>query len=170
MAGDRAVSELFVQLLGLVAIAFGVLSIQLPKRHQILLFLMSSSALWVIHFALLGALTGAIMNIIGVIRAATFYRWNSEPRPLLVLLGVYALIIAGGIITWEGYPSLLPVMGFMVATFGLWQRDEQRIRWFMIGAAPFWFLYNVISGSYAGAINEALAVVSSAIALRRYGK
>lgn len=161
-------SEFIIQGIGVAAIAFGILSLQLPKRRGILLFQMTANALWVVHFGLLSAFTGAIMNLIGVIRVAAFFHWDGERRPIGVLIGILALIIIGGLVTWQGLISLLPMVGFIVATLGLWQRDEQRIRWFMLAAVPFWISYNALSGSQAGIANETLVAISSAIALARY--
>ena len=66
--------------------------------------------------------------------------------------------------------ELIPVAGALLQTGGLWFDDEQTIRKFGLGSAPFWLVYNFISQAYGAALGSVLAICSSIIAMMRYRK
>jgi hypothetical protein len=160
---------IFIQLIGFVGVLFGVISFQPKKRKNILRFQLLSNLFWVIHFFLLGAVTGAALNGAGALRAYLFDKYNKRTsQSQWLLIGVISLMVALVLLTWQGWISLLPMIGMIVATIGFWQRDEQRIRLFLLFASPWWLSYNALSGSYAGVVSEVLATTSILVALWRY--
>lgn len=160
---------LVVQLLGFIGLAFGALSFQPKHRKNILRFQLVSNTFWVMHFSLLGAPTGAALNAAGGLRAYLFNRYGSRKRrPLWLAVGIIGLMIVLAALTWQGWLSLLPMAGMIIATIGFWQREEQRIRLILLFASPLWLSYNILSGSYAGITAELLAMTSILVALWRY--
>ena len=158
-----------IQLIGFIAMLTGLVSVQFKYRSHILYTQLISNVLWATHFILLGATTGAAMNVIGGIRAYTFNRFGSGVVRSPWLPAVIILLFAGAtIVTWQGMISLLPFLGMTIATFGFWHRNEQTIRIILLSAAPFWLTYDALSGSIAGTINEMFAIVSISISLWRY--
>ncbi len=67
-------SSLLIQLIGLCAVVIAFLIFQTNNRTIMLKLSMAAGALWTIHFLLLGAMTGAAMNFIGVGRSYVFYK------------------------------------------------------------------------------------------------
>lgn len=160
---------LIVQIIGFAAIAFEVGSYQPKHRKRILGFQLIGNLLWVVHFLLLSAPTGAVLNAVGAVRAYTFNRFGShEGRSQWLLAIIVATIFAVSLLTWQGPISLLPMTGMSLATIGMWQRDEQRIRKIIFFSWPLWLIYNILVGSYAGVVNELLIAVSILIGLWRH--
>lgn len=158
-------NEVLIQLVGLLAMLLGVTSVQWKHRSYILLTQVSASIMWVVHFLLLGALSGAAMNAVGGVRSVVFLR---KKRPRWLLWCLLAVVVAVGGLTWQGPLSILPTCGMLAGTLALWQQDEQRIRRLLLLASPLWFSYNLLVGSYAGIANELILITSILVALWRY--
>ncbi len=162
-------SLVVLQAIGFVGVMFGVASYQPKHRKHILYFQLVSNLFWVLHFSLIGATTGAALNTAGGLRAILFNAYGQKKRRPRWLLGlVIFVVISAGFLSWRGWLSLLPMMGMVIATISFWQLNEQRIRFFLLFASPFWLIYNLLSGSYAGIASEILVMISITIALWRY--
>lgn len=163
--------SLFAQLVGWMAMVFIVLSFQAKHRQRIILLILVGSIAWAAHFLLIGAYTGALLNLIGAARAFAFYKYGgSDSRSPWLLWGFITLFLVAGIATWQGPISILPTLGMMISNIALWQRNEQRIRLLILLVSPLWLAYNVLSGSLPGVLNECFVTSSVLIALWRYRK
>lgn len=129
-----------------------------------------ASVTWVAHFLLIGAVAGAAMNSVGVVRSVSYYNLRSHERLSWVPWIVVLLSVVATIITWQGIVSLLPMTAMIIACFALWQPGEQVVRLLLISCVPLWFVYNVIFHSYAGMASDVIALLSGLIALYRYRK
>ncbi len=162
------------QIIGLAAVALYLLSFQLKKRRQIVFATCLSNALYVLQYILLGAFSGAIMDLLSTISSffaakknTPFFRrytkWIALSNLLLITLaGLSVAIIQRDPI------ELLPIAGALFQTGGLWFEKEQTIRKFGLCSAPFWLIYNFISQSYSAALGSVLAICSCTIAIIRY--
>lgn len=162
------------QLIGLAAVGLYLLSYQLKKRKQIVWATCISNALYVLQYVLLGAFSGAIMDALSAV-ASFFAGKKHSPRfknytKWIVGANLIAITAAGvAVAVMQRDPiELLPVLGALFQTGGLWCEDEQTIRKFGLGAAPFWLAYNVISQAYGAALGSLLAIVSVISAMVRY--
>ena len=83
------ISELFstpqgavAQCVGFVAMAVALFIYTFHTRKRILLCKLLADLLWVVHYVLLGALSGAVINGINALREGVFYhrdkRWASS--------------------------------------------------------------------------------------------
>ena len=79
---------------------------------------------------MLGAFTGAFINVINFIRSGLFIKRNKFSRLcyLLILVLFDLVIMANCLITWAGPVSLLPTIGSLVRTYCLWQTDMRLVR------------------------------------------
>jgi len=161
---------LVIQAIGLVGLGLNSLSFQKDKRSFTLIVQTLGSIAYVVHFALLTAWTGAAMNALATVRAYTFNlretkRWID--KPVFLYLMIVAFWIAG-VLTWEGWISLLPLAAMTVTSFGIWSTNTKHIRWLFFAGRPFWIVYNIIVGSWAGLASEALIVSSLVTAIYRF--
>ena len=65
-------TEIIAEGLGFLAIGLGFFIFQQKKRDAILLFKLSSDTLWILHFMMLGATSGMILSIAGIMRSIVF--------------------------------------------------------------------------------------------------
>lgn len=164
------------QIIGLTAVALFLLSYQLKKRKQIVFVTCISNVLYVVQYVLLGAFSGAVMDLlsaVGSFLAGRKHSVNFAKHTRLIAFANLALIAAAGIaiaVLRNDYIELLPVAGAIFQTGGLWCEKEQNIRKFGLIGAPFWLVYNLISQAYGAALGSMLVVGSAVIAIVRYRK
>ena len=150
-------SFVIAQIIGFCAMATAIISFQQKKRKNIMIFQLICTALWSLHFFVLGNMPGCALNGIMTLRCVIYYfketqKW-AQHKVWLVLFLVAGL--AAGILTWESEWSILPLLGTVISTVALWLPNPKYIRLMTIPVAVVWFVYNAHSLSYAGMCNEA---------------
>lgn len=161
--------DIIIQGIGFIGMLLAVWSFQHNRRGRILLLQILSSCFWVVHFLLLGAFTGSIMNLISVARGSVFYhrdrKWAGNMIWLYVFMGSFIL---GAVFTWKNSFSLLPMVAMIISTISTWMKNPRNIRLVMLLSPPCWFTYNLISGSIAGMMTEVIVFSSIIIGVVRF--
>ncbi len=167
-------TSFLIQAVGVCAMAVLFSSFQFKQLKMLYIFQAVSSALFALHFGLLGAVTGMIMNLIGVLRSLILMwegkRWAYNP----VMLGVFVLATVGcGSIGFSFPISLFCVGAMCISMFTLWSGNGRTIRlWQLFCISPLWIIYNIFAGdmpSYAGILNEILNMTSVIVSIKRFG-
>lgn len=159
----------FAQAIGFVGMLFAFISFQRNNNKGILFFQIMATTAFIFHFLLLGAYTGAMMNLLGALRNIVFFykekKWASK-RYWLYLFNV--LYIVCGIMTWKGLYSLLPMVAMVVSTIGLWLNNPRHTRFLVFPSSPCWLVYNIITNSIAGIFTEIFVLCSLTIGIIRF--
>lgn len=161
-------SQTISQLIGFIAVGLTLALYQFNSRRTMLIIIIVSSALYAVHFLLLGAPTGAIMNSLNIFRSLVFLRYAHKKRPIQIMYLFIVLFLMAGVLTWQGPLSLLPMTGMISGTIAYWQLKTKRIRRLALIASPCWLVYNVISGSYPGMVAELVSITSNIVAMYRF--
>lgn len=164
--GVLAGSAVFVQLVGFVALAVGLLGFQANKRGNMLKFQVAASVLYAVHFYLLGAFTGAVMNGVNAGRNYAFFK--IAKRTWLLPAGFMIIFALAGIITWQGPLSVLPTLAMLTGTLAFWQKNPTTIRLLELISPPLWFAYNAVAGSYPGMLAEIILFCSIILGIYRF--
>lgn len=122
---------------------------------------MCGCLLWSGHFFLLGALTGAALNLVAAIRFYVYYRTKPLKRNTWIMWSFLCLTALITALTWQGMISLLPFIGTACGVIAFWQKKTKRIRRLALASSPPWLLYAVMVGSYPGIVVESLLIVSN---------
>lgn len=154
-----------VQLIGLVGVFFILLTFQANKRRTILQLQTVSGLIFTIHYLLLGAATGAWVNLLCSIRNYVFERYHKYVWVYWVALTIFVVV---GLLTWKNWTSILPLIGSVFSTTGLWQNQPRRIRLFALTMVPVWFAYNFLNGSYPGMLGDLVTFSSVAVGMYRF--
>ena len=167
---------LIPQAVGFVAIIFFFLSYQLKKRKSIILCNLTSRVLYILQYLLLGAFSGAVLDVLGAIVSVVAERsdrgWIKKHKRLFFLLTNFIIIGAGlALAAVSRNPiDLFPIVGVTFHTAAFWLKDEQTIRRVSLVGSPFWLAYNLLSRAYSSAFGDAITIGSLVIALIRYRK
>jgi len=163
-------SPLFVvaQLVGFVGMIIYFISFQTNKKNRILMLAMLSSAVWGIHFLLLGAFTGASLNFIEVVRNFVFARGEKLKRPLVWAVLFSTFFAFAGFFTWIGILSLGTTVVSILVTFAFCFGNTRVIRISATLSSIAWLMYNASQLSIAGTITEGFTLLSLAIAFWRF--
>ncbi len=156
-----------VAVTGLAGLALGVLSTLIQDRRAILTAQAGASALFVVHFFALGAHTGMLMCVLGLVQMATAYperrpRWLSTVFAMTVPA---ALAIAAA--TWQGPMSALSAAGFVLGTIGRWQSTVERMRLFFLSSTVLGAGHDALAGSAFGLASDALMLSGHLLSLWR---
>ena len=154
---------------GLVGSAIAITSLQSGSRKKILSLQVVCCVLWVVHYGLLGAWTGALINCLGLGRAVVCScndrKWAKSPLWLVFFLVCYAV---SPLLTWDGPHCLLLGGAMMMTTVALWVHDMRLTRLLFLLNSPLVLLYNLIARSYSCAAIEVVALASFALAVWRF--
>ena len=157
--------EIIAESLGLIAIGLGFLIFQQKTRNRILATKLSADVIWIVHFLLLGATSGMVVSLVGVLRSLTFFilslKGKSGNRGWLAFfmsIGVGAIIL-----TWKNVYSICSVFSCIFATFGYWQKKPQNTKIMGIFVCITQIIYAIFVGSISVIINELITLASIAI-------
>lgn len=126
--------------------------------------------LFVIHYILLGALTGAVMNLIEAGVVYVSYQketkiWAQQKFWLYIFI---LLFIFAGLITSKTLVDSFPVLAQILGTVAIWQKNPKAIRFMMLIPRPLWFYYNFVVGSFAGMVAEIFIFLSVMTGIVRF--
>lgn len=159
-----------IQGVGYLALFIVVLSFQNNNRVKLLLLMLTAALLFTAHYALLGAWTGSLMNLIGASMMFVSYKketaaWAQHSLWPYLFIALFAL---AGVFTADDWTGFLPVLAQIFGTIAVWQSNARAIRFFMLIPRPLWFSYNLIVGSYAGMLTEVLVSTSVVVGIVRF--
>lgn len=158
-------ANLSAQIIGFIGLALVITTWQVNKRKHILRMQMLSGLVWTLHFGMLGVYTGASMNFIVAIRNYLFHKYEKDRR---IYWGSIIVMIAAAVLTWKNWTSILPTIAMILGTYGMWQKDPRRIRIIALLCPPFWFVYNVLNGSYPGMIADTFSFFAVLAGIYRF--
>lgn len=158
---------ILAQVFGLLGALSMLLSSWQKTRKKALSFLVLDCIFYCLQYILLGAFSGALANIVGLIRTLVFRRKNDHKilQTKSVLYIIIVIYILTGILTYDGINSIFPIVTSILYSITLWQDDIRKIR---IGNAVMifgWFIYNITVGAYLGAVIEGILLISSLMAI-----
>ncbi len=184
--------EILIQSIGFIAIAVNIIAVQFNRYGTIIFFKTLGSLLFAQHYLLLGAFTGMIMDVIGSIRNIVFSynvknnRSNKIPvlffSLITLIFGITTIILTWNVskIVWTDnykiatiimvFISVLSIIAKLISTISYSIKNPHRMRMFNLPSASCWFVYNLITFSIAGVINEVMTIGSIIIAEFRFRK
>ena len=148
---------LIAQCIGIIALTFNVVAFQGTARKQILRGQVLGAVFFAVHFFLLAAYVGALVNLIVMLRTIIFERIKRSIFWLVLFIGVLLCVL---VFTSKGWITAFPVLGTMIGTYALWQDKPAAIRFFFILSAIVWVPYTILVDSYAGLFNQIIVTVA----------
>ena len=168
--------EIIANGIGLVAITLYVLGYLQKTRKNIILVSVISKVLYVLQYILLGAISGAILDIVGALSSILAERKNKigfiKKHTVLFVVIMDSLMIAGGAVLFFVFGdkyAIFSTLGVLLHTSAFWIDDEKKIRKLSFCGSPFWFIYNFMSKAYSCCIGDLLSMVSIVTSMIRYG-
>jgi hypothetical protein len=166
--------DIIPQVIGLLAVAIFLLSYQQKKRKNIILLNTVSRCLYILQYILLGAFSGAVLDILGAISSAIAGRKHTKfikkhTKATVIFINA-CIVVAGGIIALlnKSWLDLFSLTGVLLHTSAFWLSNEKIIRRVSLLGSPFWLVYNFGSCAYGSAIGDVLTMCSIVIAMIRY--
>jgi len=167
-------SNAVIQAIGFVGTGIFVLSYQCKSARRLLWMGVLSSAMYIVHFYLLGAYAGALLEVLLALNYAICNLGAKKPDSLLNWRGwkwvFSACYVASTVMTWQGAYDLLACAASVATTLSGWTRNGKKIRIARLACiSPCWMIYDIIIGSYSGIVSHVFGITSILISVRRYG-
>lgn len=160
---------IFVQALGFIPSFISIYSLQFNDRKKIVLLQIGCGLMWAAHYYFLGAYTGVLINMVGMVRAILSYfndrPWAKEKGVYSLILGLVALSVA---LSWDGFVSILPAASMVCTTTALWIHNMKRTRLLFLVSSPCLLAYDILTGSWGCAIIETVAFFSFIVSILRF--
>ncbi len=143
-------TELFIQIVGFVGAALGIVSYQCKNNRLYYSAQALSGLCFSLHFFLLGAYTGALLNFINIFRGFG-YAAEKRKKPYITLSVVCALYLAATVCTFDGALSALACAAQLIGSVGMFfgHPTGMRVVQFLT-VSPSWIVYNAFVGSLGG--------------------
>jgi hypothetical protein len=159
MIADLTAADAF----GALGTIFGATWSLFRSRRGMLLAQAMIGILFGLHYALLGAYTGSLMNALAALQALAAIPLGTRPEFRKVYLLTLPLIAGGLWLTWTGLPSLFAALGMTLISIGRYQTDPVRFRMCMSFAIPNWAVHNWMVWSVPGLISDAFGLLFNVI-------
>ena len=163
--------DIIVQGISIIAMILIILSYQFKTQRGILIMQLLGATLFAVHFLMLGAYVGGILNIAAVMRAIVFsnrdkFRAGNIWWTVFFCLGfgaayVLTFTVFGTAATFGNFViELLPVIGMIIMTFAFAGDDAKKIRVLGLVNSPCWLIYNLFNLSIGGILCETFSLIS----------
>ena len=164
-------SELAIQAIGFVGVAFFIASYQIKSNRALFICQMIGCIIFCIQFFIMGAYTGAVSLIINIVRNLLLikvkdWKWVGSKMTMCVIL---AMLLAMTAYTWDGAISLLPLVSVGATTIGYWTNNAQKIRLSQFIGSPCVLVYDILIRSWGGVLSESITLVSIIVSVIRFG-
>ena len=170
--------ELTAQLLGFAGMTLNLISFQLRRQKDLIRVQFFSSIVFCLHYLLLGAVTGCVLNLVGICRAYVYSNkekpWANHKYWLYLFIGAYFAVyvltfaVLGKEVTaYNLLIELLPVIGMTCSTIGFYLESAAKVRRLSLMNAPTWLTYNIFNRSIGGALTEIFCLISVVVGIIR---
>ena len=152
------------QILAGIAFACGILSFQFKSRRAVLCWLSASAIFNAGHFYVLGRPGPGTLYVITGFRclAAAF---SVDRRLMYLFLG---LALVGFFLSYTTPLGFLGLLATLLATYGAFQKADQRVRVLFMIAAAAWTVHNILARTPVAALKDATLFTSNLIGYWRF--
>ena len=159
---------IIAQIFGLVALVALFVSYQKENKKEFLYMQIFSNTLYMIQYFILGAFSASLANAVGATRGFIFYKEENKNKPSILILIIFEIIfIISGIITFDGFLSIIPTVLASIYTYGIWQKNLKITYAIGVLVAVVWIYFNYKVGAYVSVLASVIELLASSIGLRR---
>lgn len=154
--------EIIAQVIGFVAIIMSFFIPQQRTKLRLLLFKLMTDWIWIAHWILVGAFTGAAVTMIAILRTITFMildkRGKKKNNWFLALF--LCLAVAATVFTWKDAWSLFSLCTSILGTLAYWQTNVNHSKIILFCVSLCQIPYALHNHSVAVICNEILVMSS----------
>lgn len=152
------------QIFAFLAIITDFLSFQFKERKHILLILTLSCVFITIHYFLLGEINAGILLTISAL-SFLVSSFSHDKRWMYVFFILYLLPVTLNYTSWH---DLLLFFALYIILIGKFQKNDKRIRLFIMGATLLTITYNILIFTPMGVLLEVLFLSSNILGFYRH--
>lgn len=156
----------WAQTIGFLAVGVNVIAFITTKDKKFLLFMALSSAIWGLHFYLMGLFTASGVNFFDVIKNLIALKYKRNLFWMSIFLLIYATI---GFFTFDpsNLFSLIPILNAFLSLFFVFYLKGVWLKVGFLLILVLWFVYNFMGQSLGGMMSDILLFISGLYGLIR---
>ncbi|PWC34277.1 YgjV family protein [Azospirillum sp. TSO35-2] len=147
------------QMIGFCGAAGGMLWPFFRGRVGMLLVQLVPCVCFALHFWLVGAPTGAALNVLAGVQVLAALALGANPAFRIVYLLILPVIAALMAATWTGLPSVFAAAGMALLSLARYQTGVRAFRAVMLLALPCWLVHNMLVGSVPAMLSDMTGIV-----------
>jgi len=152
----------FIGFLGYSTLAFSYFK---KKKKDILLMQIFAYIMFILHYQFLGAITGSVCNLLGLLSFLIIYLFDMFKKSKKVLICILIpILIVISFLTFENIYSIFPIVGIVLAVFSFVTNSEDLIRRVGIIGAICWLIYAIVYKSYVAIVFEVITLIAVVVA------
>lgn len=162
--------EVIAQAIGLLASAVVVGSFAHKRDNHLKIWVAVGNIIFALHFFMLGAYTGMLINIINVFRATFSIKFHKSNKMMCFFMISYLI---AGVTIFTSYIDLFPVFSSLLGTYSMFKLSGIKMRLMSLLASSSWLVYATVYQSIGGMITEVSNIIlnsSTIFRLRRDNK
>ena len=148
---------IFIQIIGIAAWLFLVFSYYRKDTNRILVFQITGTLLYCVHYFLLGAYSGLFICAFETIFDFGYYKTDKDKY---IYMASVPIRILGGLLTFSSFADILPIAASLTDGYTLTKKKKVVV----IGAIisyTLWVIYDICVMSISGAITDGIIVLSN---------
>ena len=157
-------TEVLIQMLGLIGWANSVRSYWRKTKKKILWSQIQGDIFYILHYFFLGATAGVATMAVCLLREIGFYLCkNHKQEKLLFYILVPIYLIVGALVS-NTLVDALPIVACIIYCY----TQTMAMSWMIVGCiidAGYWLCYDLFCGSYVGIIVDFIIILSNIFAL-----
>lgn len=164
--GENMDTKFFItQFIGLIGYSTLGFSYFKKEKKDILLIQIFAYIMFILHYQFLGAITGSVCNLLGLIAFLIIYLFDMYKKNKKVLIAIlFPILIVISVITFENIYSIFPMIASIVVIISFLTDNEDLIRRIGIIAAICWLIYAIVYKSYVAIAFEVITLIVVVIA------
>ena len=157
------------QILGLALSVFSFFIYFAKTRRGILATKLTCDIGYCIQQLMIGAPTGALLDIIAIFRELVFYQRQAKPWASHRFWPFFFAVLMGlsPALTWTGPVCILPAFGSVIAVFSFYCMNPRHIRLLGLLATLPWLTYAVLTSNYGLILSAFIQLISIFLGLLR---
>ena len=120
-----------------------------------------------LHFYLLGALSGSVMNLLALAQVLAAIPLGRSPGFKRLYIAILPIIAIAAALTWHGASSLFAALGFTMLSLARYQSDTFMMRLLMIGTILCMAVHDYLVLSVPALTADVLSLTTSLVMIGR---
>jgi hypothetical protein len=160
--------KLLADILGGVGVIIAILLYQQKNRKSLLAFKLTLDLVWLVHYVLIGAYSGAAVAAIAALREIIFVKRDPKKSSAIIWLPIFiSTAIVTTVMTWNNIFSLFTLFASCIAVISFFIGNPKLSRILAFPVCGCMLTYDVACRSVAGVVNESFAILSSLVGIIR---
>lgn len=151
----------------IIATVFISFTYLLKDRKKILILFILYSLFYGVHYLLLNAITGFLMNLVSIVRNIIFFKHEvkNQDNNKLFLLILFSIIIIFTVFSYKDLFSLISMSASLISTYSVWQRNPYIYRILAVIVSVCFIIYAIHINSLFAIITEVMLLITEIIGL-----